>query len=440
VTRRSGSWNHDHVPVRRRYDLALACLPLLLVAALFGGSSSAVAAPAVGAASPLNGREYVALGDSFTAAWGVNPVNPNQPSSGCIQSLNDYPHQVAANLGLRLTDVSCAGALTTNMTQAQTTFPDGKSHPPAPPQFDALTATTQIVTIGIGGNDFGFGEIAGACAVNPLTGYVFGDGWSGWYASCQDYYDPGGQPAADTLSQRITQVVGPAVEQTVAAIKAKSPQAAVFFVDYLALSTDKAHAPNPATYPGSCYLSLLYSQAFPFGAADTQYIAALEVLFNQTVDAAATKAGATVVSPFAKSLTHSPCAGTPDPWVNGITTQLTSTPPTTGSPTGAPPRPTATPTGSPQSSRLGSSDVRVGSLHPNLEGAIQQAESVTATILQTLGGAPGLAGAAAIAPLDAATAAAEGTVGRNVAGALVLALLVLGGTYLVLRRRRPTGS
>ena len=81
-----------------------------------------------------------------------------------------------------------------------------------------------------------------------------------------------------------------------AAIKTRSPQAAVFFVDYLALSTDKAHAPNPATYPDSCYLSLLYSQAFPFGAADTQYLAALEVLFNQTVDAAATKAGATVVS------------------------------------------------------------------------------------------------------------------------------------------------
>src|SRR6478672_723380 len=252
------------VPVRRRYDLAIVCLPLLLVAALFRDSPPAAAAPAVPAAAPLSGREYVALGDSFTAAWGVNPVNPNQPSSGCIQSLNDYPHQVAANLGLRLTDVSCAGALTTNMTQPQTTFPDEQSHPAAPPQFDALTATTQIVTIGIGGNDFGFGEIAQACAVNPLTGYVFGDGWSGWYASCQDYYDPGGQPSADTLSQRITQVVGPAVEQTVAAIKTRSPQAAVFFVDYLALSTDKAHAPNPATYPDSCYLSLLYSQAFPF--------------------------------------------------------------------------------------------------------------------------------------------------------------------------------
>ena len=429
------------VPVRRRYDLAIVCLPLLLVAALLGGPPAAAAAPAVAAAAPLSGREYVALGDSFTAAWGVNPVNPNQPSSGCIQSMNDYPHQVAANIGLRLTDVSCAGALTTNMTQPQTTFPDEQSHPAAPPQFDALTTTTQIVTIGIGGNDFGFGEIAQACAVNPLTGYVFGDGWSGWYASCQDYYDPGGQPSADTLSQRITQVVGPAVEQTVAAIKTRSPQAAVFFVDYLALSTDKAHAPNPATYPDSCYLSLLYSQAFPFGAADTQYLAALEVLFNQTVDAAATKAGATVVSPFAKSLTHSPCAGTPDPWVNGITTQLTSTPPTaTGSPTGGPPRPTATPTGSPESSRLGSSHVQIGSLHPNLEGAIQQAESVTATIVQTLGGAPGLVGADAIAPLDSAAASAEGTLGRNVLGAVVLLLLVLGGAYLLLRRRRSTGS
>jgi len=128
----------------------------------------ATASPGIApAAAPLTGMDYVALGDSFTADWGVDPVAADQPSTGCRQSTNDYPHQVAANLGLNLTDVSCAGALTTNMTQPQTTFPDGLTHPEAPPQFDALTSTTEIVTIGIGGNDFGFGDIAGACALNP---------------------------------------------------------------------------------------------------------------------------------------------------------------------------------------------------------------------------------------------------------------------------------
>ena len=151
----------SHAPVTRR-------MPLLGIAVLLSVGSGVGVLPAVAtaspgitavvapAAAPLTGKEYVALGDSFTADWGVDPVAADEPSTGCRQSTNNYPHQVAANLGLNLTDVSCAGALTTNMTQSQTSFPDGLTHPAAPPQFDALTATTEIVTIGIGGNDFGF--------------------------------------------------------------------------------------------------------------------------------------------------------------------------------------------------------------------------------------------------------------------------------------------
>ncbi len=381
----------SHALVTRR-------LPLLGIAALLSVGSGvgvlpavATASPAVTsamapAAAPLTGKEYVALGDSFTADWGVDPVAADQPSTGCRQSTNNYPHQVAANLGLKLTDVSCAGALTTNMTQPQTTFPDGKSHPAAPAQFDALTATTEIVTIGIGGNDFGFGDIAGSCALNPITGYVFGDNWPNYYTTCKDFYDPGGTPAHDTLLQRIG-VVAPLVQQTITAIKARSPKAAVFFVDYLALAPDQAHAPNPATYPDSCYESLIYSQSFPFGGADTEYIAGLQAVFNQTMAATATSAGATVVSTYEKSLSHTACYGTVDPWVNGVTTALTLGATPTGPPP-PPPTPTGPPTGSPLDSQLGSSDVAVGSLHPNIEGAIQQSESVTFTILQTLTAVP----------------------------------------------------
>jgi lysophospholipase L1-like esterase len=157
---------------------AARLLALLGIAVLVSGGSGLAGLPAVAtaspgaaapAAAPLTGKHYVALGDSFTADWGVDPVAADQPSTGCRQSTNDYPHQVAANLGLKLTHVSCAGATTVNMTQPQTTFPDGLSHPEAKPQFDALKETTEIVTIGIGGNDFGFGDIAGTCAVNPFT-------------------------------------------------------------------------------------------------------------------------------------------------------------------------------------------------------------------------------------------------------------------------------
>ena len=344
------------------------------------------------ARAKLSGLRYVALGDSFTADWGVDPVASDAPSAGCRQSSNDYPHQVAANLGLALHDVSCSGATTKEMTSPQTVFPDtSKTYPAALPQFQALGPTTDIVTVGIGGNDFGFAEIAAACAVDPVTGYVFGDAtWpsSAYFTACRDYYDPGGTPGADTLRQRIAAVVGPVVRQTVAGIRQRAPQAKVFYVDYLSIAPQQADSPNPATYPQSCYLSLLNSQAFPFGAVDTPYLAGLQNLLNDTVDAAATAAGATVISPYAQSRTHTPCAGTADPWINGITVSVfqqnaAEEPASRHAPTGItvskPARPPVP--GRPRSRPLVGATVAVGSLHPNLEGAVRQAEAVTRSLL-----------------------------------------------------------
>ena len=305
-------------PVRTGHAASLATrrLPLLGIAVLLSVGSGAVP-PGRGDGEPgiagpprprSPARSTSRSGDSFTADWGVDPVAADQPSTGCRQSTNDYPHQVAANLGLKLTDVSCAGALTTNMTQPQTTFPDGLTHPAAPPQFDALTSTTEIVTIGIGGNDFGFGDIARRVRStrSPATSSA---------TAGRTTTPPARTTTTPAVSRRTTRcgnaltrssVPGPA---PITAIKTRSSQAAVFFVDYLALAPDQAHAPNPATYPDSCYVSLLYSQAFPFGAADTVYIAALEVLFNHTVDAADHQAGATVVSPTRRASPTPPATG-----------------------------------------------------------------------------------------------------------------------------------
>jgi hypothetical protein len=107
-----------------------------------------VAAGALSAALPAAanaaGASYVAMGDSYTAAPGVTPQSLTTPPE-CGQSERNYPHLVAAALGLSLTDVSCGGAKTEDFTVAQ--FPD------QPPQFDALSPSTEVVTVGMGGND-----------------------------------------------------------------------------------------------------------------------------------------------------------------------------------------------------------------------------------------------------------------------------------------------
>lgn len=102
-----------------------------------------------------SGAEYVAIGDSATGAPGNSPATAN---NGCLQSSNNYPHKVAEELRLKLTDVSCGGAT----TQVQLPQPIGQLE--VPPQVDALTPSTDLVTVSLGANDFGtFGSIVGYC-------------------------------------------------------------------------------------------------------------------------------------------------------------------------------------------------------------------------------------------------------------------------------------
>ena len=102
------------------------------------------------------GADYVALGDSYTAG----PLIPLQiPPYGCLKSNNNYAHLAATRLGQpAFRDPSCSGAKTDHMESAQ-----GVSPGPNPPQLHALDADTQVVTLGIGGNDIGFSGIAENC-------------------------------------------------------------------------------------------------------------------------------------------------------------------------------------------------------------------------------------------------------------------------------------
>ena len=97
----------------------------------------------VGLASPAAPAQEqvsscVALGDSFTAG----PLIPNQLDDpvGCFRSDHNYPHLVAASLGIPdFVDASCSGAGTEDMTSPQDVNPG----PDNPPQLDRLDAQTQ---------------------------------------------------------------------------------------------------------------------------------------------------------------------------------------------------------------------------------------------------------------------------------------------------------
>jgi hypothetical protein len=88
----------------------------------------------------------VSLGDSYAAGPLISlQVQP----FGCLKSNNNNNANLAArDLGFALTDASCSGAETEDMTNPQGVDPGG----PNPPQFNSLTAETDVVTIQIGGS------------------------------------------------------------------------------------------------------------------------------------------------------------------------------------------------------------------------------------------------------------------------------------------------
>ena len=138
--------------------------PCRLVAGLFVAVATTAVTPTSAVAA--DNDDYVALGDSYTSG----PLIPDQTGQplGCLRSDRNYPRLVAAALGLSLTDVSCSGADTNDMVNAQGVTPG-----PNPPQFNALSADTDIVTLGIGGNDIGFSSIVTDCiAFLPISAAV----------------------------------------------------------------------------------------------------------------------------------------------------------------------------------------------------------------------------------------------------------------------------
>lgn len=126
------------------------------------------AGPQIPADQPA--AKYVAMGDSFSSGEGNPSFDPATDQDGvneCHRSPVAYPRLLQNNPSLNLAPtafVACSGATTNDVLGLPDGIsPVGKWNESA--QIDALSASTEVVTITIGGNNVGFGEYAYACTI-----------------------------------------------------------------------------------------------------------------------------------------------------------------------------------------------------------------------------------------------------------------------------------
>ncbi|WP_431795512.1 SGNH/GDSL hydrolase family protein [Microbacterium enclense] len=314
------------------------------VLAVLSAAVFAVAGSAASAVVPdLTGHSYVALGDSYAAGWGL-PLTPTQPAPGCDQSDQNYPHLLAAEFGFALTDRTCGGAVIANVVDTPQNV--GGT---APVQTDFLDATTDLVTLTIGGNDLGFWNIGQMCVALAPTGPVLGSLDGQTHQTCREQFivdTPAGP--VNTLETQIDEIVAPALSSALQTIRTRAPNAKIIGLAYPALAPDAAHTPA-----SGCYTSLTQgffgfrSTAFPYLDVDVALLRDTQAHMDDAMAAATTAAGAAYVSLLPGSLAHSPCSPS-DAYVNGITLTLSSDSiPVSGLPLGG---------------------IKRGALHPNASG------------------------------------------------------------------------
>lgn len=264
----------------------------VLAAATLVGAGAAPALASTTRQLPAQPR-YVALGDSYTAG----PLIPVQRVEhvGCLRSTNNYPSLLARDLDASsFTDASCSGADTTDMTNSQDLAVGSN-----PPQFDALTADTDLVTVGIGGNDFSvFGDIISTCPKlrdSDPTG-----------APCEAYFNASG---TDQLKAEIDQTQQ-RVADVVAGIRQRSPHALVLVIGYPRIAPPSGYCPD----------------ILPFADGDYAYLDGIEQYLDSALQQAAAAGGGEYVDTYTPSLGHDACATGGAAWINGQQIKLTVAP------------------------------------------------------------------------------------------------------------------
>nr|WP_223243515.1 SGNH/GDSL hydrolase family protein [Streptomyces sp. CBMA123] len=267
-------------------------------------AAQSAAKPATRAAA----RKWAALGDSYTAGIIEATGDLTEPQDGCARTTGSYPELIRRDLGslVDLRNVSCSGAATPDV-YADKQSPLGRPlpplgsdpnapYPPVPPQIDAVAPDAKVITVGIGGNDLGFGQILKDCI--ELGATALGQG-----TPCKDTYDA-------QLPGRLNQLrTGYATMLT--ALRHKAPSARVITVGYPHL------IPEDATL---CrYGNPLQFATFTTGDLAWARTRILEPL-NLAIEQASSAQQDTYVDLYPGSTGHSVCDA--DHWLDGVLTSV----------------------------------------------------------------------------------------------------------------------
>ncbi|MGW0608153.1 SGNH/GDSL hydrolase family protein [Streptomyces sp. NPDC002640] len=230
------------------------------------------------AADPL---DYVALGDSYSAGSGVSPTDFSSPL--CLRSQVNYPKVIAERTGARLKDVTCGAAQTKHFTQSQ--------YPLVPPQVNAVTADTDLITLTIGGNDNS--TFIGALLACGSAGVVTG----GYGNPCETLH-------GSRFTDAVDESTYPALKSALAAVRAKAPNARIAVLGYPWIT--------PATFDPTCFAKL------PIARGDIPYLRNLQGHLNDTIARAARESGAEYVDFAQASEGHDACKPAGTRWIEPV--------------------------------------------------------------------------------------------------------------------------
>ncbi|MEU8884264.1 SGNH/GDSL hydrolase family protein [Streptomyces hydrogenans] len=271
------------------------------------GSVTALTAAQLLAAQSAAAADYqwVALGDSYTA--GVIEAAGDTfeiPRDGCERTDRSYPQIIDRDLGglIDLTNVSC-GAATIEDVTSHSQVPIGRSIPgqpdpnapfdEVPPQSDAVTPDTDVITVGVGGNTLGFGDILFKCL-------ELSQGSDGAGTPCKN-------ELAASIPAKLTKVATD-YDAMLAKLHEKAPNAKILTVGYPTII--------PSDTSKCRYNNLQQFFSITSGDLDWLRTDVLEPLNKAIEKSAGTQDSATFVDLYETSADHSVCDDTK--WVEGI--------------------------------------------------------------------------------------------------------------------------
>ncbi|MCW2832022.1 MAG: hypothetical protein JWP31_2714 [Aeromicrobium sp.] len=208
---------------------------------------------------------YLALGDSFTAGPGLDQQRDD--AGYCQRSRLNWPTLLAAKIdAVEPRDLSCSGATTADLISTV--------------DHTEVDPATDLVTIGIGGNDGGlFVALLRACSLGG--------------EACAPFVD-------EDLPRILDRTVA-SIATLVADVKEKASEARIVLVGY----------PRIMPETGTC-------DSVRIAPADVATVVRAEVALDEAQAEAAARADIPYVSMRAASAGHDACAGEAA-WVNGTT-------------------------------------------------------------------------------------------------------------------------